>query len=151
MSTKTIAGFLAGGAVLAVLAGPLLAQQAAPVKKEEPAPFSYSSGGRRDPFKDLLGGQDVRTKRVIAGFADLLLDEIKIMGIVAAKTGRVAIVALPEGFPVTVHEGDRFAEGYILSIGDGQIVLRKTRERGVPLQKPRDVVKEITPEERQDE
>jgi Tfp pilus assembly protein PilP len=151
MKSKTIAGFLAGGAVLALLAGPLGAQQASPGKKEEPAAFSYSSGGRRDPFKDLLGGQEVREKRVITGFADLLLDEIKIMGIVATKADRVAIVALPEGFPVSVHEGDRFAEGYILSIGDGQVVLRKTRDRGIPLQKPRDIVKEITPEERQDE
>jgi hypothetical protein len=115
------------------------------------APFSYSSGWRRDPFRDLLGGQDVKEKRVITGFADLFLDEIKIMGIVSAKTGRVAIIALPEGFPVQVHEGDRFAEGFILSITDGQVVLRKTRERGVPLQKPRDVIKEFTPEERQDE
>jgi Tfp pilus assembly protein PilP len=145
---------MAGGgvlAVLAVLAGPLRAQQAAQGKKEEPAAFSYSSGGRRDPFKDLFGGQDVKEKRVITGFADLFLDEIKILGIVKLKGDRVAIVALPEGFPVSVREGDRFADGFILSIEDTQIVLRKTRDRGVPLLKPRDIVKEITPEERQDE
>ena len=73
------------------------------------------------------------------------------MGVVTAKTGRIAIVALPEGFPVQVREGDRFAEGFVLSITDGQVVLRKTRDRGVPLQKPRDIVKEFTPEEPQDE
>ena len=116
-----------------------------------PLPFSYSSGGRRDPFRDLLGGQDAKEKRVITGFTDLLLEEIKIMGVVTGKTGRIAIVALPEGFPVQVREGDRFAEGFVLSITDGQVVLRKTRDRGVPLQKPRDIVKEFTPEEPQDE
>jgi len=170
MNTKAIVLLLAGAILLAaggiLAAGPQDApkppakgaakaaaapQPAAPAKPIEPPPFSYSSGGRRDPFKDLLGGQEVKEKRVITGFGDLLLEEIRIMGIVTAKNGRVAIIALPEGFPVQVREGDKFADGFILSIGDGQVVLRKTRERGVPLQKPRDIVKEITPEERQDE
>lgn len=169
MNIKASAALLIGailfaaGASLAAL--PQSAPKAAP-KASEPlpqggaasargattaAPFSYSSGGRRDPFRDLLGGQDAKEKRVITGFADLLLEEIKIMGVVTAKTGRIAIVALPEGFPVQVREGDRFAEGFVLSITDGQVVLRKTRDRGVPLQKPRDIVKEFTPEEPQDE
>ena len=148
MRSNAAGSFVAGALLLAVLAAPGRGQQKAGEPKPGMAPFSYSSGGRRDPFKDLLGGQDVKEKRVIAGFADLLLDEIRVIGIVRAKDRHVAIISLPEGFPVTVHEGDRFAEGFVLSIEDGQVVLRKTRDRGVPLSKPRDIVKEITPEER---
>jgi hypothetical protein len=73
------------------------------------------------------------------------------MGIVTTKGEHLAIVSLPEGFPVTVRVGDRFADGYILAIDETQIVLRKTRDRGVPLLKPRDIVKEIKSEELQDE
>jgi Tfp pilus assembly protein PilP len=148
MRSRTARPLVAGVLLLAVLAAPGRGQQKAGEPKPGTAPFSYSSGGRRDPFKDLMGGQDIKEKRIIAGFADLLLEEIRILGIIRAKDKRVAIVSLPEGFPVTVHEGDRFADGYVLSIEDGQVVLRKTRERGVPLMKPRDIVKEITPEER---
>ena len=168
MNTRAISGIAAGAIALALLfALPAAAQpgakaapqdaakpeslKAAAPKPDEPAQFSYSSGGRRDPFKDLFGGQDIREKRVITGFADLYVDEIRIMGIVAAKGERVAIVSLPEGFPATVRAGDRFADGYVLAIDETQIVLRKMRDRGVPLQKPRDIVKEITPEELQDE
>lgn len=148
MRSRTAGPVIAGALLLTILAAPGRGQQKAGEPKPGTAPFSYSSGGRRDPFKDLMGGQDIKEKRIIAGFADLLLDEIRIMGIVRSKSGRVAIVSLPEGFPVTVHEGDRFAEGFVLSIEDGQVVLRKTRDRGVPLSKPRDFVKEIMPEER---
>ena len=148
MRSRTVRPLVAGALLLAVLAAPGRGQQKAGALKPETAPFSYSSGGRRDPFKDLMGGQDIKEKRIIASFADLLLDEIRILGIVHIKDRRMAVVSLPEGFPVTVHEGDRFAEGFVLSIDDGQVVLRKTRDRGVPLSKPRDIVKEITPEER---
>jgi Tfp pilus assembly protein PilP len=148
MSSSATGPLVAAALLLAVLAAPGRGQQKAAEPKPGTAPFSYSSGGRRDPFKDLMGGQDIKEKRIIAGFADLLLEEIRILGIVHVKDHRLAIVSLPEGFPVTVREGDRFAEGFVLSIEDGQVVLRKTRDRGVPLSKPRDIVKEITPEER---
>jgi hypothetical protein len=42
--------------------------------------------------------------------------------------------------------GDKFADGYVLSITATQVVLRKTHERGIPLMRPRDVIKEITEE-----
>jgi Tfp pilus assembly protein PilP len=145
MSTRTAGAIVAGVILLAVLAAPGRGQQKAGEPKPGTAPFSYSSGGRRDPFKDMRGGQDIKEKRTITGFADLFLDEIRILGVVRVKGRRVAIVSLPEGFPVTVHEGDRFADGFILLIEEGQVVLRKTRDRGVPLMKPRDIVKEITP------
>jgi len=147
MRYRTAGPLAMGALLLTVLTAPGLGQQKTDEPKPGTAPFSYSSGGRRDPFKDLMGGQDIKEKRIIAGFADLLLEEIRILGIVQSKDRRVAIVSLPEGFPVTVHEGDQFADGFVLSIEDGQVVLRKTRDRGVPLSKPRDIIKEITPEE----
>lgn len=109
---------------------------------------TYDPAGRRDPFKDLLGGQAVKEDRLITGLADLMIDEIKIIGIVKSKGTYKAILAMTNGFPLTVRAGDALADGYVLSIRDREIVLRKTKERGLPLSKPKDVVRDITTEER---
>jgi Tfp pilus assembly protein PilP len=126
--------------------GPLAATQAA---SQAPAQVvSYDPAGRRDPFKNLLAGKDLTERRVITGLSDLLIDEITIIGLVKAGGRFEAVIGLNSGFPMTAHEGDRLADGYVLSIQDKEIVLRKTKERGIPLLKPKDIVKEITPEER---
>ena len=57
-----------------------------------------------------------------------------------------ALIGTPQGFPMFAKVGDKFADGYVLSITDTQVVLRKTHERGIPLIRPRDVIKEITEE-----
>jgi hypothetical protein len=126
--------------------GPLAATQAA---SQAPAQVvSYDPAGRRDPFKNLLRGKDLAERRVITGLSDLLIDEITIVGVVKAEGRFEAVIGLNSGFPMTAHEGDRLADGYFLSIQDKEIVLRKTKERGIPLLKPKDIVKEITSEER---
>ena len=63
---------------------------------------------------------------MITGLADLQIDEIQVIGIIKAKGGYEAVIAMTDGFPLTAREGDRFADGYVLSIRDGEIVLRKT-------------------------
>jgi Tfp pilus assembly protein PilP len=112
------------------------------------APATYNANGRRDPFKNLLTGKDINERRVITGLSDLMIDEITVIGLVKRKGRFEAVIGMASGFPMSAREGDKFADGYVLSIGDNQIVLRKTRERGVPLLKPKDIVKEITSEER---
>jgi Tfp pilus assembly protein PilP len=131
---------------------PLLAQQettAPPPTGPVPAltvqtGFTYSPDGRRDPFKDLLSGRDL-PKPGIEG-NQLLIDDIVLFGIVKSKNVYTALVGTTQGFPTFARVGDRFADGYILSINDTQVVLRKTHERGIPLIRPRDVIKEITEE-----
>ena len=126
--------------------GPLAATQAASLAPAQVV--SYDPAGRRDPFKNLLAGKDLAERRVITGLSDLLIDEITIIGLVKAGGRFEAVIGLNSGFPMTAHEGDRLADGYVLSIQDKEIVLRKTKERGIPLLKPKDIVKEITSEER---
>jgi hypothetical protein len=71
-----------------------------------------------------------------------------LIGIVKAKKGYTAVVGTTQGFPRFLNVGDKVADGYVLSISQSQVVFRKTSERGIPLMRPRDVVKEINPEER---
>lgn len=127
----------------AVTPADTIAQLTAPV-----VPATYNQGGRRDPFRNLLRGSDVSEKKVITGLADLTILEIQIVGVVKSKGRFEAVIGMPSGFPLTAREGDRFSDGYVLSIGEDQVVLRQTHQGGVPLPKPKDIVREITSEER---
>lgn len=134
-------------ALALLAAAPAAAQESAKPGLQAP-PSSYDPGGRRDPFKDLLGGQAVKESRSAGDPAGLMVEEIQIIGVVKSKGGYRALIAVSDGFPLTAREGDRFADGYILSIRDGEVVFRKTSARGLPLPRPKDIVRDITSEER---
>jgi Tfp pilus assembly protein PilP len=114
---------------------------------EKPYP-SYNPRGRRDPFRDLLAGREVKEKALVGGVPQLSINDVNLIGIVKAKGKYTAIINGPQGFPFFIKKGDRFSDGFVLSIKESQVVLRKTKERGIPLMKPKDIVKEINPEER---
>jgi len=131
---------------------PLLAQETAaappPAAAQTVAPpsaFTYNPEGRRDPFKDLLTGRDLREKTA-SGEPQVFIDDLILFGIVKNKKTYTAMIGMPQGFPMFVNVGDKFTDGFVLSITESQVVLRKTHERGIPLIRPRDIVKEITEE-----
>lgn len=111
-----------------------------------PPRASYDPGGRRDPFKDLIGGGKMAGKALTDG--QLTIDNANLVGIVKTPKSFVAIISGPQQFPYFLKIGDKLADGYVLSINESQVVFRKTHERGFPLMRPRDIVKEIHPEER---
>ena len=131
---------------------PLLAQETAAAPPPEaaqtvapPTGFTYNPEGRRDPFKDLLTGRDMREKTA-TGEPQVFIDDLVLFGIVENNKVYTAIIGMPQGFPMFVKVGDKFTDGYVLSISASQVVLRKTHERGIPLIRPRDIIKEITEE-----
>jgi Tfp pilus assembly protein PilP len=135
-----------GGSVL-----PAQEQGSRPEKdllKSPPEKGTYNPAGRRDPFKNLLAGKDIKEKAAAGGIPQISIDDTNLVGIVKSKQKLTAIVVGPQGFPYFVKVGDKFSDGYILSINDYQVVFRKTNERGIPLMRPRDIIKEINPEER---
>ena len=145
------AAILLIGISLAGLA-PLVAQETAAEPPPQTAPvlsvqtgFTYSPEGRRDPFKDLLGGRDLKEKSAL-GENQIFIDDLVLFGIVKNQNVYTALIGMPQGFPMFAKVGDKFADGYVLSITATQVVLRKTHERGIPLMRPRDVIKEITEE-----
>lgn len=110
--------------------------------------FSYDPAGRRDPFKDLFGGKEVKdAKKAVTGLPDMEISDITLMGIVKTPDRYEAIVAFADGFPLTLLEGQKLADGFVVSIDADRIVFRKTRDKGIPLAKPKDVIIEISPEE----
>ncbi len=131
---------------------PLLAQETTATPPPEGTPaltvqtgFTFNPEGRRDPFKDLLAGRDMREKSV-GGEPQIFIDDLVLFGIVKNKGVFTALIGMPQGFPAFAKVGDKFADGYVLSISETQVVLRKTHERGIPLVRPRDIIKEITEE-----
>lgn len=79
----------------------------------------------------------------------MAIDDMFLIAIVKERGKLVALVNTgPQGFPHKIQPGDKFADGYVLSISESNVVFRKTSEKGVHLPKPRDVVKEISQEER---
>ncbi|HEX2695717.1 MAG TPA: hypothetical protein VHP61_08170 [Acidobacteriota bacterium] len=113
-----------------------------------PAKGTYDPAGRRDPFKNLLEGKDVKDKSAPGGISQMSIEDTTLVGIINAEQKMTAIVSGPQGFPFFIKTGDRLADGYVLSITDSKIVFRKTNERGIPLMRSKDITKEINPEER---
>lgn len=110
--------------------------------------YSYQSQGRRDPFRDLLAGRELKETEEAGGVPQISIEDVILVGIVKAKGNYTAIISSPQDFPYYIHEGDEFSDGFVLSIEKNKIIFRKTKERGIPLLKPKDIVKEISLEER---
>jgi Tfp pilus assembly protein PilP len=136
---KTIIILLVLG--MAGLAAPFLAAQ-------EQGTSTYNAAGRRDPFKNLLAGKEVKDKTTPGGISRLYIEDLNLTGIVKSRQKLTAICAGPQGFPYFLKVGDKLSDGYVLSIQDRQIVFRKTNERGIPMMRTKDIIKEINPEER---
>jgi hypothetical protein len=66
----------------------------------------------------------------------------------SSKNRYTAVLSGPQGFPYYFEVGDKLSDGFIISISETQVIFRKTNERGIPLTKPKDIIKEINPEER---
>jgi Tfp pilus assembly protein PilP len=111
-------------------------------------PPTYNPEGRRDPFKNLVAGKDVKDKMGAGGVPQLFIDDINLIGIVKTKGRLTAVINGPQGFPYFIKVGDKFSDGYVVSIKETQVVFRKINDRGIPLMRPKDIIKEINPEER---
>jgi Tfp pilus assembly protein PilP len=136
---------------------PFLSAQAEKVEKKESGSqiqnelspqATYNPANRRDPFKDLLAGKEVKEKSPVGGVPQVSIDEVNLIGITKAGGKFTAIVSGPQGFPLFINAGSKFSDGYVVSIAERQVIFRKINDRGIPLIKPKDIIKEISPEER---
>ncbi len=108
---------------------------------------TYNPEGRRDPFRDLLAGQDLRDKDKTRGLQQLAIEDAILIGIVKHREKLTAIINDAQGWPYYIKTGDNFLDGFVLNVNDSQVIFRKTKERGIPLTSPKDIVKEIKLEE----
>ena len=119
------------------------------VKKEPPPEpprkprLPYDPVGRRDPFRDLLAGREITETETAEGLPQMSIDNVNLIGIVKIEGKFIAIINSSKGFPFNIRVNDRLADGFVLSIEERRVVFRKTKERGITLIKPEDIVKEI--------
>ena len=117
-----------------------------PQIQKERAP-AYNPAGRRDPFRDLLGGRDVQTPTYIDGVPQIYIEDVVLIGIVKSRGKFTAIINDGQDFPYYIQDGEKFADGFVQLIEESRVIFRKTHERGLPLREPKDVIKEIYPQE----
>ena len=118
--------------------------KAAPAPKPAPPePYTYESGGRRDPFVSLLGtGTETRLPSNRGGGATgLAVAEISVRGIVQSRDGLVAMVQGPDNKSYLVHTGDKFVDGTVKSITPQGLVIVQEVNDPLSLIKQREIRK----------
>jgi Tfp pilus assembly protein PilP len=108
----------------------------------------YVPGGRRDPFKNLLAKEEgeKKTEGALAAAstqAQFTFESMRLVGIMKVGKQYTAIMIGTQEFPLYIRVGNRFADGFILSIDDSKVVFRRLKEGGAPLAKPKDIIKEL--------
>jgi Tfp pilus assembly protein PilP len=93
-----------------------------------PGEFIYQPQGRRDPFWDLSKGEKAKTEREeLEGIAGLLIDELKLEGIVFSKGKYTALLSGPSNAepPFSVTVGVNVYDGVIVKIDNNSVVFKK--------------------------
>jgi Tfp pilus assembly protein PilP len=107
--------------------------------------FAYESGGRRDPFVNLLGtGSEPRlASRRGDGTAGLIVAEITVSGIVQTRGSLVAMVQGPDKKTYLVHSGDKFLDGTVKTITPQGLIIVQEVKDPLSLVKQREIRKQL--------
>jgi type IV pilus assembly protein PilP len=126
----------------------------APDLPAPPADYTYSPGGRRDPFTSLTSpGKGASTGAppgaALKGAAGLLVDELNVKGIVRSNGTYVAMVSGASGNrqTYTVKAGSRLFDGTVQSITADAVVILQQVSDPLSLQKQRQVRKPLRTQE----
>ena len=128
-----------------VLLAMLTAQAPAQVPPAQPVPpapvaapaavdsYTYNPEGRRDPFVSLLrSGSDQRGSRTgggVDGLSGLSVDEISVRGVVAGRSGYVAMVMGPDNKTYIVRANDKLLDGTVKAVtAQGLVILQEVND-----------------------
>ena len=105
-----------------------------PVPPPAPGEYVYLSGGRRDPFVDLMAaGSEPQSIVRGEGAAGLTVSEISITGVVQSRGSLIAVIQAPDKKTYLIHPGDKLADGVVTSVtSQGIIVLQDIQDRLSP-------------------
>jgi Tfp pilus assembly protein PilP len=118
--------------------GTAAAQPAGP----PPPTFTYDPSGRRDPFRSLIGrGADPHGTGVRpAGVAGLLINEVKLTGILGPRGGPfVAIIQGPDNKSYQLKAGQKLLDGSVKSITQDTVVFAQDVNDPLSLVKQREI------------
>ena len=151
-----VAGAASLGAQTPAAPAPVAPAPAAPAVDlpSPPADYSYSTGGRRDPFMSLtkmgnpLPSEGGSGKNGAASLDKLLVDELSVKGIVQSNGTYVAMVSGPGARQTfTAKVGSRLLDGTVQSISADAVVILQKVSDPLSLQKQRQVRKPLRTQE----
>jgi hypothetical protein len=95
--------------------------------------YTYHPEGRRDPFVSLLrSGSDQRGSRTgggVDGLSGLSVDEISVRGVVAGRSGYVAMVMGPDNKTYIVRANDKLIDGTVKAVtAQGLVILQEVND-----------------------
>jgi hypothetical protein len=129
----------------AVVAAPAQPPAKPALPPEEP--FAYESGGRRDPFVNVLGtGSEPRVASRRGGgdgAAGMTVAEITVSGIVQNRGLLVAMVQGPDRKTYLVHQGDKFLDGTIKTVTPQGLIIVQEVNDPLSLVKQREIRKQL--------
>ena len=106
--------------------------------------YTYDSGGRRDPFLNLIGvTNDPRgnAKKGEGGPGGMTIAEVSVRGVLQSRGRLVAMVMGPDNKTYIVHEGDRFLDGAIKLITPQGLVIEQEVNDPLSVVKQREIRK----------
>ncbi len=115
-----------------------------------PDAYHYDPQGRRDPFQSLIGPTPrLQPGQRPPGPPGFLIDEIRIQGVVKTRLqGLVAMINGPDNKGYLVKIGDKVLDGEVIRITPNSIVFRQEVNDPTRIERFREVVKELTSEQR---
>ena len=108
--------------------------------------YRYDPQGRRDPFRSLVGPAPQRDQSTRPpGVPGMLIDEMKLQGIVQTRQGLVAMISGPDNNGYLIRVGDKTFDGEVIRITRTQVVFRQEVNDPTRIERYREVVKDLTP------
>ncbi len=113
--------------------------------------LTYDPEGRRDPFispAELTQYQDIGQCEG-EGVACWLISEVNVVGVLARRSGTVALVVGPDGYGATLQAGDNLYDGEVLRVdaSNGTVVFRQRVNDPTRIKPYRDIEKTLSTRE----
>ena len=108
--------------------------------------YRYDPQGRRDPFQSLVGPRPtLQEGQRPPGVPGLLIDEMKLQGIVKTKQGPVAMIEGADNKGYLIRVGDKALDGEVIRITQTTVVFRQEVNDPTRIERYREVVKDLAP------
>lgn len=110
--------------------------------------FGYDPAGRRDPFRSLLEGfedtEDVPTKERPPGLPGMLVEELKVEGIIEMSSGILAFVLGRDNVSYIIRPGTKLYNGEVAEIHPKKVVFHQYVNDPGRLKAYDEIVRELT-------
>lgn len=110
-----------------------------------PENYTYQTGGRRDPFTNLIGtGASTEPRAPMQrgeGLAGMMVGELTVRGVMQSRGAFLAMVQGPDKRTYVVHAGDKFMDGTVKSVNAQGLVIVQNVNDPLSIEKQREVRK----------